>query len=303
VHKISRVGPLEPSGLARVAREPLVHFAALGALLFVAYHLLHVRSGTQAGRRIDVDQVLLDRLDDSFRRAWKREPTRDELAEMVLDHVDEEVLYREALARHLDENDPAVRRRLVEKVTVMEHVPVPEPSPAELRLWFDQHRHHFREPERLSFRQVFLDPGRRRGDVSEDARQALAILERGGVAKADPSPLPPEVDQIPEMQVAHLFGKGFLDSLAAVELGRWQGPLSSSRGVHLVRLTRRQPARDPGFEEALPAVRADWITARSKGYLDAAARLLPRYQVEVAPAARRRLAGAALLAPVLEARR
>jgi peptidyl-prolyl cis-trans isomerase C len=222
---------------------------------------------------------------------------------MVLDHVDQEVLYREALLRHLDRDDPAVRRRLVEKVTVMEHAPLPEPSPAELRLWFDQHRHHFSEPGRLSFRQVFLDPRLRRGDVSEDARQALAVLERGGLLKGDQSPLPVEVDAMSEMQVAHLFGKGFLDSLAAVELGRWQGPLSSSQGVHLVRLARRQPARDPSFEETLAAVRADWITARSKGYLDAAARLLPRYQIEVAPAARRKLAGAALLAPVLEAAR
>jgi hypothetical protein len=143
----------------------------------------------------------------------------------------------------------------------------------------------------------------RRGDVSEDARQALAVLARGGQVTGDPSPLPSDVDGLPEMQLAHLFGKGFLDSLGAVELNRWQGPLSSSQGVHLVRVARRQAARDPSFEEALPAVRADWITARSKGYLDAAARLMPRYQIEVAPAVRRKLAGAALLAPVLEATR
>jgi hypothetical protein len=108
---------------------------------------------------------------------------------------------------------------------------------------------------------------------------------------------------MPEVQVAHLFGRGFLDSLGAVPLDRWEGPLSSTQGVHLVRLTRRQPPRDPTFEEARASVRADWITARSKGYLEAAARLLPSYRIDVAPEVRRRLEGAPLLAPVLEQRR
>jgi PPIC-type PPIASE domain len=300
--------------LARVVREPLVHFAVLGALLFAVHGLLH-RGPTGApdpaarppvSRRIAVDQPLVDGLVDSFKRAWKRDPTRDELAEMVLDHVDDEVLYREGLAQGLDRDDPAVRRRLIEKVTVMNHEPPPEPSDAELRRWFEDRRHHFRDPGRLWFRQLFFDPGVRRGQVSADARAALARLDGDSEAAAslgDTSPLPPQVEGMTELQVAHLFGKGFLDSLAGLEVGKWQGPLSSTQGVHLVRLARRQASRDPPFDEARAAVRADWITARSKGYLEAASRLMPRYRIELAPAVRRRLEGARLLAPVLEAAR
>jgi peptidyl-prolyl cis-trans isomerase C len=266
-------------------------------LLFAGYRA--VRPAAPAPGRIEVDAPLVDRLADSFRRAWQREPGRDELAEMVLDHIDDEVLYREALAEGLDRDDPAVRRRLIEKITVMRHGAVPEPSQDQLRQWYAQRRHHFHQPGRWWFTQVFLDPGKRRGAVSEDARAALAALERGEPVAGDPSPLVATVDGLQDMQVGHLFGQGFLDSLSAGAVGRWQGPLSSLRGVHLVRLTRREPPRDPPFEEVAAAVRADWITARSKGYLDAAAGLLPRYQIEVAPAVRRRLAGAPLLAPVL----
>jgi hypothetical protein len=277
----------------------------LGALLFAAYRLLRPAVAPEVARRIDVDPALLDRLGEGFRRAWKRDPTRDELAEMVLDHADDEVLYREALALGLDRDDPAVRRRLIEKLTVMRHGAVAEPTDAALARWFAEHRHHFHEEGRTWFRQVFLDPGRRRGAVSEDARTALAALTGGAdpAALGDPSPLPAEADGLPDVQVGHLYGKGFLDSLVALPAGAWQGPLSSTKGVHLVRVTRRQPPRDPELADVRAAVRADWITARSKGYLDAAAGLLPRYRIRIAPAARQKLEGAGLLGPLLEAGR
>jgi hypothetical protein len=285
--------------LAGLIREPLVHFAALGALIFAAHGLL--RRAPAADDRIVVDQATLGRLEDSFRRAWLRPPSRDELAEMVLDQLDDEILYREARARQLDRDDPAVRRRLIEKVTVSEqpHGTIAEPSEAELRRWFDEHRHHFHEPGRFSFRQVFFDPRRRGSSINDAARAALASAGTTE-PRGDPGSLPAEVTAMPEVPLGHLFGKGFLDSLTTLEIGRWQGPLSSTQGLHLVLLRERVPARDPSFDQVRPAVRADWLTARSKGYLEAAARLRPRYQVEVAPEVRRRLEGAPLLAPVLK---
>jgi hypothetical protein len=279
----------------RLVREPLVHFAALGAVIFLIYAVIH---RVPAADRVVVDQALALHLADSFRRAWLREPTRDELAEMVLDHINDEVLYREALARHLDRDDPAVRRRLIEKLTVSEqpHLPAADPDDAQLRAWFDDHRHHFHEPARFTFQQVFFDPRTRGPSINEAARAALTSEAPVG----DPSSLPPRVEAMPEVQVGHLFGKGFVDSLSQLPLERWSGPLSSTQGLHLVRLQARQPPRDPAFDEVRAAVRADWITARSKGYLQAAAGLRSRYRIEVDPAVRQRLQGAPLLAPVLK---
>jgi len=118
----------------RAAREPLLHFAILGALLFAVYALArgrrHGDGAAAPGARpaIEVGAATIDRLADSFRRAWKREPTRDELAEMTLDYVDDEILYREALAQGLDRDDPAVRRRMIEKMTVMARPHGPPPG-------------------------------------------------------------------------------------------------------------------------------------------------------------------------------
>src|SRR6185369_8211942 len=214
---------------------------------------------------------------------------------------DEEILFRQALALHLDRDDPAVRRRLIEKMTVMQRpaAPPPEPAPGELDAWYASRRHHFHQPARFWFRQVFLDPARHGAAINRDADAALAELQRAGASPAagDPSSLPAEADGLTDLQISHLFGNGFLQSLASLPLARWQGPLSSMRGVHLVRLARREPARDPPFDEVQAAVKADWVTARSKGHIDAAAALMPRYRIRIPEDARRRLEGAALLAP------
>jgi hypothetical protein len=90
---------MAPSPWRRAAREPLLHFAILGGLIFAlqaALHRGHADTGAAGAARpaVTVDAATLDRLAGTFRRAWKREPTRDELAEMALDFVDDEILYR-----------------------------------------------------------------------------------------------------------------------------------------------------------------------------------------------------------------
>ena len=99
----------------RFWREPPARFFAAGAALFVVYALAGSRAPTD-GRRITIDEYELQALAALWQAQWRRPPTRDELTRLVVDRVREEVLYREALALDLDENDVLVRRRLAEKL-------------------------------------------------------------------------------------------------------------------------------------------------------------------------------------------
>src|SRR6185369_10888443 len=127
-----------------------------------------------------------------------------------------------------------VRRRLVERMAVMKHAQeLPrEPTREELRAWWSARRHRFAEPGRVWFEQLFFDARTRRGAVNADASEALARLEhpgKGAAPTGDPSPLPARVEGMSELQVAHLYGPGFVGSLAGLPPGRWQGPLSSTQ--------------------------------------------------------------------------
>ena len=53
----------------------------------------------------DISQLVL-----VFRSQWRRDPTPEELRQLVDDKVREEVLYREALALGLDKDDTIVKR-------------------------------------------------------------------------------------------------------------------------------------------------------------------------------------------------
>ena len=99
-----------------------------------------------------------------FSRTWQRPPTRDELEGLIRDRVREEVYYREALAMGLDRDDTIIRRRLQQKLEFVtdDVAAVAEPTDAELAEYLKTHADRFRVDRRVTFRQVYLDPNKRR---------------------------------------------------------------------------------------------------------------------------------------------
>ena len=96
------------------------------------------------------------------------------------------------------------------------------------------------------------------------------------------------------------MGEGFATVVFTAPLGRWHGPVPSRHGVHLVRVSAREPERLPPFDEVEKQVRADWLTQETRGLRAAALSVLPRYQLSLPPELRQTLAGAPALAPFLE---
>ena len=94
--------------------EPLVHFLGLGALLFILNGVFG--NSAPVDPTITVSEPEIARLAQLFAAQWQRPPTREELDGLVEQQIREEVLYREAVAMGLDQNDTIVRRRLVQKL-------------------------------------------------------------------------------------------------------------------------------------------------------------------------------------------
>ncbi len=101
--------------LLRVLREPLLHFLAIGGLIFVLFAAMS-EPGPEPADTIVVGPERIEQLARGFQAVWRRPPTDDELRAMIDDFVREEIYYREALALGLDSNDTVVRRRLRQKV-------------------------------------------------------------------------------------------------------------------------------------------------------------------------------------------
>jgi len=276
--------------MKRLFKEPLVHFLLLGAAIFFAYNWLPNRRGAEP-RKIVITQGQIEQLATGFARTWQRPPTAEELAGLVRDLVREEVYYREARALGLDKDDTVIRRRLRQKMEfVSDDIAAQvEPTDADLTAYLQARPDAFRVEQRFTFSQVYFNPEKHGENMVHDVAQQLAELNRiGGRADAsalgDSFLLEHEFAAAPRSEIAKQFGEKFAASLGELSPGRWQGPVESGYGVHLVFVRERTEGRVPVLAEVRDAVRREWDNARrldanDKFYQE----LLKRYTVIIEP--------------------
>jgi hypothetical protein len=205
-------------------RQPALHFAALGAALFVLDRRLPTTPPVPVREPIVVDAASL-RADFSTRTGLA--PTPADEAALVEEAIAREVLYREALARGLDRRDRSIRHRLVEKMRFVATEPeqdedalyqealalglerddaivrrmliekmrlliaapltAREPGDAELAAHLARHPERYRQPARVSLQHVHVSTQRRGGDAESDAAALLAALRSGRLSPEEAS--------------------------------------------------------------------------------------------------------------------
>jgi peptidyl-prolyl cis-trans isomerase C len=156
------------SAASRWLREPLLHFLLLGAVLFGAYSYFKPQAGgPEASMQISLTPDELLQLILVFQAQWQRPPTQAEFSRLVENKVQEEVLYREAVAMGLDKDDTIVKRRMTQKMQFLaEDVAAAyEPTTAELEAWYAKNDDKFALPGSTSVTCTF----RRTGAASERA--------------------------------------------------------------------------------------------------------------------------------------
>jgi hypothetical protein len=254
--------------MKRLLREPLIHFLLIGAVLFGLHSFTESgRPATVSSKEIRLSLDEINQLTLLFQSQWRRPPTPQELQRMVENKVQQEVLYREALAMGLDRDDEIVKRRMAQKMQFLAEdvAAAREPTTVELRSWFDENTAKFAQPPRLSFRHLYFSPDRRGTRARDDAEQALAKLAGQPVDANIAGPLADPFmfqdyyrDRAPDY-LAKEFGPPFALAVAKLPPGSWQGPIESGFGWHLVFVDTVIPGRVPAFEEVEPDVRTAWL--------------------------------------------
>ena len=253
--------------IARLLREPLLQFLALGALLFALYGLAGKR-GAEASEKIVVSASRVANLADGFVRTWRRLPNEQELQGLIEDYIRDEVFYREGRAAGLDRDDVIIRRRVRQKMEFLtDEMSVPEPSDAQLAAYLASNPERFRAEDQITFQQVFLSATRRANTIDSDSKQLADILARAdGVVDAtalgDAFLLGEEFRSVSPSKITGIFGESFAKQIAVMEKGRWQGPISSGFGQHFVFISERFPGKLPPLDAIRPAVQREWANAR-----------------------------------------
>lgn len=77
----------------------------------------------------------------------------------------------------------------------------------------------------------------------------------------DPSPVPNDLIDASEDDIAVIFGRDFLDRLSELPTATWNGPLRSNLGIHLVFVIGRIAGEVPELADVEDDVYNSWLEA------------------------------------------
>lgn len=240
--------------VARWLREPLLHFALIGAALFGLYS---ARAPVDAdSRTITITAPQVSAMASEWSSGWNRAPTPAEIDGLIRDYIKDEVYTREAKRLGLDRDDAVVRRRMRTRMEFLATSAAEDrvPTTAELQSWLTHHAADYAQGPTLSFDQVYV------GGSNAGAAVMLAKIVAGG----DPATLgvhtslPSHLEVADSPAIENSFGTGFAAAVAGLPLGRWAGPVESGVGWHLVRLRARAPGHAPALADVRREVENDW---------------------------------------------
>ncbi|TWI66150.1 parvulin-like peptidyl-prolyl cis-trans isomerase protein [Pseudoduganella lurida] len=271
--------PALPLSLRGLAREPLLHFLLLGALIFGA-DWLHTR-GADPAARIEVTEQVDTEAARLFAASMGRAPTVQERATLRQRWVDNEVLYREGLALRMDQGDPTIRERVIFKALSMIEagLTLPPASDATLRAWFEGHRAAYDAPQRVDFLEAVMQG---RPDPATAAQFAAALNGRGAASVESDLRV---FKGRPRNSLELGYGAPFAASLVALPAGSWQ-VLRSSQGYHVVRLEGLHAGEPVRFEDVRGRVLQDWKDQTLQAMRTRAVRELGRKYTVQAPGVR-----------------
>lgn len=279
----------------RQAARPALHFVLLGLALWSADRWL--RTGLEvapdlAKRTIIISASARRSIRDDWTRQAGRAPTAEEERALIAVAVDEEILYREAVARGLDRDDRVVRTRLAQLAAFVGEPGGEEDLAAEARRlgldrsdlvvrrylvqtmrliasrpsrsealreddvasWFAAHRERFRQPPRMDLAHVYVSRDRRGGEAERDAAALLQRLradrvEPGNAGRfGDPFIRGTTLRGASPSDLERTFGPGFAEAVGALAERRWEGPIRSAYGLHLVWVDARTPEAVPSLD-------------------------------------------------------
>ena len=250
--------------ITRLLKEPILQFFILGAGIFIIFGYLGETQDYNS-KKIIVSPGQIERLTEGWKKTWMRPPTVNELKGLIKDHINEEIYYREALSMGLDQDDIIIRRRLRQKMEFLyQDLNAPmNPTNSELQNYLDENTEKFRTDPQITFRHIYFNSDQRGNNTRQDAQKLLDKL-KGNDSFAinnsgDTFALPLTYDSVSKTQVANLFGKDFAENLIGLEPNIWQGPVSSSYGLHLVLIKEWKQSEIPKLNQIRDEVEKDYL--------------------------------------------
>lgn len=300
--------------MRRLAREPLTCFVILAIPLFLLGR--QVREAPDAIRVSREDLVnfvknhansksIAEEVNDDDIAARLNTLPKAALAQIVNDYVAEEALFREARTLGLDQKDYAMRRRMVQQYdAVLRGLAAPletTPSEGNLMRYFSANQEKYQVEATTSFTHVyFSNEARGQRKALADATALRDRLKHENLAPEQAILLGDRflyhshyMERSHDLIASH-FGTQLADQVVLLPPmpGKWQGPIGSAYGYHLVQILGQQPRHIPSLDQVRAEVTLDMRRdAIEKEVAAAKSKTIGAYRIELDDALRQALKG------------
>ncbi len=207
--------------------------------------------------------------------------------------LSEGAAYQKALDLGLDRTDPVVRRQLIANMKLIAAKIPTAKEPArmtveQVQTYYNENKNHFEKPERISFTHVYVsrDKWGKQGDA--EAHRLLRVLQTKQVqpplqvAQGDVFLSGNRFESSTPAMLQRFFGSQFVAQVVGLEPGKWQGPIASSYGWHLVWVEGVKDPQTPPLTEVLNQIEGNILQEREVIRLnDALQELRSHYTIRV----------------------
>ncbi len=282
-------------------KEPLLHFFAIGALLFLFFNFIDNTDNALDENIIAVDRSALlsymqyqaNAFNESFFSEQLNRMDERQRRLLIDGYYREEALYREALVMGMDEGDYNIKQRMVEKLVFLLQGSVPEVPAAteqDLENYYANNADIYRRAASYSFTHVFIEDQEHSADSRTRGEVLLEELNENKIEFFDAADYG---DTFPYLQnyvrrsrdfIRNNFDDEFANWIDSIDPkdGLWQGPIESSFGFHVVMLSNRFPAEVPSFEDIRGRVEEDfYIESQYNLRREAENNLIEKYQLVI----------------------
>lgn len=284
----------------KLLKEPLVQFLLIALVLLGGERWINAEDYAYDQYLIEVDDQRLLQFMQLRAKTFRPDQAEAALAalgaeerqRLVDDYARDEVLFREAMALNLDNNDQIIRRRLIQKMDYLAQGFYDEAEPLteqDLRDYYADNQQDYKKAAEATFTHVFISTQNRPSDEAQAmADKLLDQLNAGQVPFENASRYGERflynrnyVNREDDEISSH-FGGSFQQAVFALSAGeQWQGPVQSSYGWHLVLLVKNAAAYLPEFEEVSSAVFADAQRQQQREVKrQTIDKLMAKYQIE-----------------------
>ena len=217
------------------------------------------------------DIVITDQEIKSLISAWKqqvgRNPSEDEIIRIINDYLEEEILYREAIALGLDKDDRIIKRRMAQKITFLKQESFVEiPDSKEVMAYFEANKQNYYINSSYTFTHHYFS---NENDAQNRSNFAIKNLKNNQKPiDADPFLLGKNFVNKNDDEIDQDFGLNFSKNFYNVNLNEWIGPFQSSYGYHIVKIISKNDGYFPDTIDIYQKIELDYINNKKNNLLE-----------------------------------